>query len=50
MMEMKTFLVNILQKFKLEPIDTPETLVLYGQTFLRAKNGIRIKFTHRNGC
>lgn len=48
MTEMKIFVINILRKFKLEPIDTQESLAFYGSVFLRVKNGVRIKFVYRN--
>ncbi|KAL3270267.1 hypothetical protein HHI36_009320 [Cryptolaemus montrouzieri] len=48
MLEMKTLLVGILQRFKLIPVDTPETIVIRVELVIRAKNGIKVKFIPRN--
>lgn len=47
-LEIKTVLCSILRKFKLEPIDTPETRQLCAELVIRTKNGIRVKFVKRN--
>lgn len=47
---MKTVLIGILRKFKLEPIDTPDSLVIFNELVLRAKNSIRVKFIPRNNA
>lgn len=48
MLEIKVVLLDVLRKFQLEPIDTPETLILHGQIILKSKNGIRVKFVKRH--
>ncbi|XP_045478045.1 cytochrome P450 4C1-like [Harmonia axyridis] len=46
-LEIKAFLYGVLRKFKLTPVDTPESLVLKSNLVLRADR-IRMKFTPRN--
>lgn len=46
-LEMKASLVGILREFVLEPVDTPESLVLKTDLVLRALNGVRVKFVAR---
>lgn len=48
MLEIKSVLVGILRKFKLEPVDTPETLELYAHIVFRSKKGVRVKFVQRS--
>ncbi|XP_066251087.1 cytochrome P450 4c3-like isoform X2 [Euwallacea similis] len=47
MLEIKAFFCGLLRKFVLEPVDTPETLVLFQEMILRSRNGVRVKFTLR---
>ncbi|RZB40510.1 p450 domain containing protein, partial [Asbolus verrucosus] len=46
-LELKTVISGILANFVLEPVDTPETIVLIVDLVLRTKDGIRIKFLPR---
>ncbi|XP_019870610.1 cytochrome P450 4C1 [Aethina tumida] len=48
LMEIKTVITGILRNFILEPVDTPETVVLITDLVLRPKNGIKMKFIKRN--
>ncbi|CAG9769847.1 unnamed protein product [Ceutorhynchus assimilis] len=48
MLEMKAFFCGVLRKFKLEPVDTPETIVLIQHIILKAKDGVKVKFVLRN--
>jgi cytochrome P450 family 4 len=47
MLELKAALCAILENFILEPIDTPETIVVIVDIILRTKEGIKIKFVPR---
>jgi cytochrome P450 family 4 len=47
MLELKAALCAILGNFILEPIDTPETIVVIVDIILRTKEGIKIKFVPR---
>ncbi|XP_030757139.1 cytochrome P450 4C1-like [Sitophilus oryzae] len=46
-LEVKTVLCGILRNFILEPVDTPETLVLIQELILRSRDGVKIKFVPR---
>lgn len=48
MLELKTAICAILANFVLEPIDTPETIVLIADIILRTKESIKIKFVPRD--
>ena len=47
MLELKAVISGTLANFVLEPVDTPETVVLIMDFVLRAKDGIKIKFVAR---
>lgn len=47
LLEMKTFLSCLLRNYKLEAVDTPESLILSHDMVLRSKNGIRVKIQSR---
>jgi len=47
MIEMKAAMVSILRNFILEPVDTPETIVLITDLVLRTKTGIKVKLVPR---
>ncbi|KAJ8944499.1 hypothetical protein NQ318_011757, partial [Aromia moschata] len=47
-LEIKAVLCGILRKFILEPVDTPESIVLVPDIVLRAQKEIRVKFTPRD--
>lgn len=48
MLEIKAVLSGILQNFILEPVDTPETIVLVPDIVLRPENSIlHVKFLER---
>jgi cytochrome P450 family 4 len=47
MLELKAALCAILGNFILEPIDTPETIVVIVDIILRTKEGLKIKFVPR---
>ncbi|KAG5886304.1 hypothetical protein JTB14_003460 [Gonioctena quinquepunctata] len=47
MLELKTAIVGILRKFKLEPVDKPEDMVFLSDMVLRPKGKIRVKFVLR---
>ncbi|XP_068899038.1 cytochrome P450 4c3-like [Tenebrio molitor] len=46
-LELKTVLVGILSQFILEPVDTPQDIVLMTNLVLRSKDPIRVKFVPR---
>ncbi|KAF7285236.1 hypothetical protein GWI33_011557 [Rhynchophorus ferrugineus] len=46
-LEIKSILCKIFKNFILEPIDTPESLVLVQELTLRSVNGIKVKFVPR---
>ncbi|XP_060524522.1 cytochrome P450 4c3-like [Cylas formicarius] len=46
-LEMKAALCGVLRKFKLEPVDTPETLVLYQDLVIRSRHGVKLKLALR---
>lgn len=48
MLELKAAICAILSNFILEPIDTPNTIVLIADLVLRTKDPIKIKFVSRN--
>lgn len=48
MLEIKAFFCGLLRKFVLEPVDTPETIVLTQEIILRPLNGIKLKFKLKN--
>lgn len=49
MLEIKATLCGILKNFVLEPVDTPDTIVLIPDIVLRPANEvIRVKFVKRN--
>ncbi|KAJ3642887.1 hypothetical protein Zmor_025636 [Zophobas morio] len=47
MLEMKAALCGVLSNFVLEPIDSPETIVLVVDIVLRTKEGIKVRFVPR---
>lgn len=47
MLELKAAICAILANFVLEPVDTPETIVVVVDIVLRTKDGIKIKFVPR---
>ncbi|KAJ8920819.1 hypothetical protein NQ315_015609, partial [Exocentrus adspersus] len=48
LLELKVALCGILRNFKLEPVDTPESIVLITDIVLRAENEtVRVKFVPR---
>jgi len=47
MMELKTVLCGVFRNFILEPVDTPETIVLVKDLTLRTRDGIKVKFVQR---
>ncbi|KAH0807216.1 hypothetical protein GEV33_015575 [Tenebrio molitor] len=49
MLELKAALCAVLGSFVLEPIDTPETVVVVVDIVLRTKEGIKVKFVPREG-
>ncbi len=46
-MELKTVLSGIIRNYILDPIDTPDTIVLKCDLVLRTAGPIRVKFTKR---
>lgn len=48
MLEMKTVLCGILRKYILEPITTPDNIIMCAEMVMRPKNGIRMKFVKRD--
>lgn len=48
MLELKVAISGILRKYRLLPVDTPETVVLGCELILKAVNGIKLKFVPRN--
>lgn len=47
MAEMKICLTGIVRKFIIEPVDTPNTIILTQDVLLRPKNGVKIKLKLR---
>lgn len=47
MLEMKSFISNILKKYVLEPIDTPESIVFKADLVIRPRGEIRVRFRKR---
>uniref|UniRef100_UPI003B673784 cytochrome P450 4C1-like n=1 Tax=Tribolium madens TaxID=41895 RepID=UPI003B673784 len=47
MLELKAAICGVLSHFILEPVDTPESIILVVDLVLRTKNGIKIKFVPR---
>nr|UUB32718.1 cytochrome P450 CYP4EX1 [Dendroctonus valens] len=48
MLEIKSFFCGVLRKFRLEPVDTPDTLVMTQDLMLRSQNGVKVNFVSRN--
>lgn len=48
MLETKILISSMLIKYILEPVDTPESLVLTQDMVLRPKHGVRIKLIPRS--
>ncbi|XP_019772616.2 cytochrome P450 4c3 isoform X1 [Dendroctonus ponderosae] len=48
MLEIKAFFCGVLRKFRLEPVDTPDTLVMTQDVMLRSQNGVKVNFVLRN--
>jgi cytochrome P450 family 4 len=47
MLELKAAICGVLANFVLEPVDTPDTIVLVVDLVLRTKDPIRVKFVPR---
>lgn len=47
MLELKSIVSTVLRYYEMDPIDTPETIVLKADLVLRPANGVYVKFRQR---